>query len=161
MASPIKIFPDGFGYLSGDSSQVYLTNDHGQTWTVIQTGLERVIHCQFINVDIGFASDLDKLVKTMDGGKTWTMISDHPAIMIYFFNELEGVTLQTVSSDFHYSYEGYEEDCNAFLTTTDGGLTWIEGPPSENFVPQAMQFLDNHTAIVTSNYKPGIVKYFK
>jgi hypothetical protein len=79
-----------------------------------------IIHFSFPSEKVGYAaSDTNFIYKTIDGGKTWTTItnSDWPTYLrckgIVFFDELKGFCLMGA--------EGYSTD--------DGGLNWTNSKP--------------------------------
>jgi photosystem II stability/assembly factor-like uncharacterized protein len=139
-AQDIFMSPNGFGYITGDHDEIHLTNDFGESWTTIQTGFN-VNAIQFLDLNTGFVGDFHSLNKTVDGGMTWTKISDFSPAWIQFFSKSEGLTLQTV---------GYEVDfdllidCNAFFSTSDGGTTWDEGPTSISFYMDNVNFVNSN-----------------
>ncbi len=157
----IQFFPNGFGYMAGNNGEIHLTTDGGETWTTVQTGLNMLYHIQFIDRDIGFADDYGSLIKTVDGGKTWTNISENPILMFHFFSDLDGISLQTISSGYPANAD-WPQHCNAFFTTSDGGVTWNEGPVSPNFYLRNSNFANANLGFISYGGWPGgIVKLYR
>ncbi|MEZ4935089.1 MAG: hypothetical protein R2788_23525 [Saprospiraceae bacterium] len=121
-----QIFPDGFGYIAGTSGRVFITVDNGEDWEVIHTGLSSVEQVQFLDKMNGYASSFEGFYKTMDGGKTWTQISQNYAPYFHFFSPQSGFTLQ---SNGNLITNDVVSECFNFALTEDGGETWIESKP--------------------------------
>lgn len=65
-----------------DGNSLYMTNNGGQRWTKLSTSanFKNVSHLDFVSPDIGWAigstaNNSPALLKTMDGGRTWAIIS--------------------------------------------------------------------------------------
>ncbi|MGB4846314.1 MAG: hypothetical protein WBP41_00250 [Saprospiraceae bacterium] len=155
----IKMSPSGFGFIPGSGGEIHLTNDFGENWSTLQTGLNRFSQNQFLDSKTGFVSDDDNLYKTVDGGMLWTIISEYHPGMFYFFSALDGISIQTVASYFDYDVT---ENCNAFLTTSDGGLTWIEGPASINFYLKDFNFINDKIGYgFNTSFPYTLIKFYR
>ena len=141
----LKVFSNGFGYMAGDGGKLYLTSDIGDHWIPVETGLEDIFWNQAINADTMYASSYDSFLKSTNGGVTWHEISKYFVETGHFFSGSDGITVQRVASDLLYDVF---EDCNAFLTTSDGGETWIEGPPSYYFSVSQINFINHKTGFL-------------
>jgi photosystem II stability/assembly factor-like uncharacterized protein len=75
-------FIDMFHGWASDGTHLYTTNDGGHQWTKLSTSanFKNVSRLDFVSSDIGWAigsiaNSSPSLLKTMDGGKTWAVIS--------------------------------------------------------------------------------------
>jgi len=96
------------------TDHVYITNDGGVTWT--QGGITPSIVWSSIHMggDIYFAVGMSRIMKTIDGGLTWTTQYHQNQFVITgirFFDENNGIALS--------------ED-GMYLKTTDGGDNWTQ-----------------------------------
>jgi len=155
----IKLNPDGFGYAPGNKGEIHFTSDFGENWITIQTGFDNLIYIQFLDRNTGFIGDYQYLYKTGDGGNSWTKASDYRPVWFRFFSPSDAISLQNVDSKFDYDVI---INCNAIFTTSDGGLTWGEGPPSISFYLQYLNFVNDNLGYGLT-YDDGyrIVKIFR
>ena len=73
---------------------------------------------------IGFIGGNDStLLKTTDGGKTWTRLAIHVNENVSYHN--------ITAIEFLDAQTGYMLDANAIFKTTDGGLTWVGEQPNQ------------------------------
>jgi len=79
----------------------------------LRTGITDMIFPQ--NGNTGFAVDADRILRTTNGGSSWSVVRVDPG---RYFNRLEAIDANNV---FAYS-TGYQT--NALFRTTDGGSTW-------------------------------------
>jgi len=157
----IRLFPNGFGYISGDHGELHLTNDGGDTWSTIQTGLDVLKRIQFIDQNTGFASDYGSLFRTIDDGISWTKISENAILMFHFFSATDGISFQIVHSDYADGGD-WPTHCNAFFSTSDGGLTWNEGPVSPNFYIRNYYFVNAGSGFISySGWSDGVKKLYR
>lgn len=106
------------GWLLAGDSQFHQTQDGGATWQARPSlGSQQILNFQFIDASNGFAvafrADLTRvLLRTTDGGQTWTQLSELPgaARVLRFSDPLHGVVAG---------------DSGRILSTEDGGKTWI------------------------------------
>jgi photosystem II stability/assembly factor-like uncharacterized protein len=122
------------GFVVGYRGDIFKTIDSGKSWKELNSGTTLHLHSvYFLDENVGFVSsqamggcldaDCDKgstLLKTIDGGATWTKIffSSYSRILsLRFFNALNGIAL-IKTPDIPNSRD-------AFIgLTTDGGITW-------------------------------------
>ncbi len=102
-----------FPTTSNLKSSISTSNDYGKTWSAYEFAIKYRIHCvEFINAKDGFAGGTNVLLKTSDGGKTWSeylTFSDYRTIKeIKFQDKLNGIAIS----------EKY------ILRTTDSGKNW-------------------------------------
>jgi hypothetical protein len=98
----------------------------------------------------------------MDGGNTWTNISNFSPVWFHFFSPKDGISLQTVAYDF--SLPGFEEylECRAFITLEDSNTTWTEGPTSISFYIDYVNFVNENLGYgLTYDDEFRIVKMFR
>ena len=102
---------------------VYRSNDSGQTWS-FQSAVPDGRVVDFTTVDNGWTGGGTALLKTIDGGVTWTapvMAGIPPADVILnldFVDDLNGWALTTPDD---YTWAPLR-----FFHTTDGGATWTQ-----------------------------------
>lgn len=142
---------DGFGSLTARDGQLYLTTDRGHSWQLINTNLGHNFRAQFFDEMTGYVSDFSKILRTDDGGSTWQDISNLRPHFFHFFNPSEAISFQTISV---YDHMDYWDECNAFLTTSDRGETWIQGETSFNFHIGETFFWGDQLGFTTTGYQP-------
>jgi photosystem II stability/assembly factor-like uncharacterized protein len=101
------------GFIVGDDGNIVKTEDAGQSWTNIYSGVvEDLWDIEFINSETGFVvGDFGRILKTMDGGVTWRKTDSGTQEDIYsiaFLDESDG-------------WVGTE---TGMRYTTDGGESW-------------------------------------
>ncbi|MBV6479780.1 MAG: Ycf48-like protein [Ignavibacteria bacterium] len=101
------------GWIAGDTG-ILKTQNGGQSWEWIN--LERWVYSvYFINANTGFAGvRFGKLMKTTDGGSTWSMQTHNSGATFYsikFINENTGWAVG---------------DYNTIVKTTDAGGSWMQ-----------------------------------
>ncbi len=80
------------GFAAGDVGLLYRTNDGGDSWQKLETGIEssiRAVH--FLNENLGFICAFDGLIlRTEDGGESWSTMSapstEHMRAMTFMGN---------------------------------------------------------------------------
>jgi hypothetical protein len=121
------------GFVAGYNGDIYKTTDSGETWTKKNTGTTLHLHSVFfLNENVGFASsqsmncldaDCNKgclLLKTTDGGETWTKTFFPNYLSIHslkFFDQLQGVAIIYTTGT-----NGMQKKNLAI--TSDGGINW-------------------------------------
>ena len=115
------------GFLIGSEGNIIKTNNCGQTWRNIPSGVvEDLWDITFINKQVGFVTgNFGRILKTEDGGETWRKTHSSTQENVY-------------SIAFKSATEGYAGTTNGLLYTTDAGETWqkvsmryIHGPIKE------------------------------
>jgi len=112
---------DSVGWIVGENGTILKTNDKGSTWEILSdSSMGRLYVLDFINIDIGFTIDRDRMFKTVDGGLTWTQPSVRNLgggyyVDIHFVNREVGFV---VGGEGEYATDGF------ILKTTDGGANW-------------------------------------
>lgn len=94
----------------------------------------------FINETTGFAITQGFIVKTSDGGKTWTTINlpiNTPLKKIQFSDSQTGYII------------GGDNTFGVLLKTTDGGQNWTSKNLNSLECPSGMFFLNNNTGFIT------------
>ncbi|HLG15423.1 MAG TPA: YCF48-related protein [Blastocatellia bacterium] len=138
-------FPGNIAGSTGEGSYPMLTEDAGESWSKMQPETINFDVVTFPNPGLGWAVTQDsKLWKTVDGGTTWTLVSElefevfgHSPEQILFTDEFEGWLLYVV----------------ALFHTQDGGRTWRRDEfPS---VIVQMSFQDRSTGWICGGLRPG------
>jgi len=123
------------------SGDIYKSSNGGDTWEVIANPITPLIGAYndvcFINDDLGYLSAWysEHLVKTVDGGDTWTEI---------IIDQVDGSSFTT--DDFRSVYFPTEDiglvtHENGIIKTIDGGNTWSEIKPeglNQSFYPESV-----------------------
>jgi photosystem II stability/assembly factor-like uncharacterized protein len=135
----IRMFSNGFGYIPGEFNEIHLTHNFGESWSSLFT-VPEILYVQVLNDTIAFADGPNGMYKTDTEG-TWIKISDHDSQWFHFFSPTDGISLQIIARSLNFDSG---TSCNEFHTTSDGGLTWNEGPPSINFFIGDINFVNDH-----------------
>ena len=153
----LKIFSDGFGYVGGVERKIYFTDNFGKDWYSKETpsGFNSL---QFLDQKNGFIYRFKELLKTTDGGDTWTTISNLETNFYHFFSPDNGISLQAV---YVTDFGDYNISCYAFLTTGDGGNTWKRGEALTEFQLSGVHFLNDKLGYGAFNFNPGNFVIFK
>jgi photosystem II stability/assembly factor-like uncharacterized protein len=108
------------GYLVSAGGKIAKTTDGGVTWNVIfDNPSMHFTRVRFINVTTGFAIGEQGLILRTTDGNSWNAIpSGTTARMndIVFVNQVKGF----IAGDYDYV-----NNTNIFLTTSDGGNSWV------------------------------------
>jgi photosystem II stability/assembly factor-like uncharacterized protein len=112
-----KVFSYGQGLLK-------YTADAGETWQTAGPDAFNAQTLSFFNKTTGFASSSNKLYKTTDAGKTWTLLDATPGtfVSLSFACPKNGIALFYEQPDPH----AYPE--LQLCTTTSGGENWTIHP---------------------------------
>ncbi len=105
-------------YICGDSGTVLKSVNGGFNFTLLPFPTnELVSDIFFLNVDTGYALTSTSILKTANGGNTWSVL----------YNAL-AITALPAFTDIHFFNQnlGYVTYDNKKLRTYDGGLTWIQ-----------------------------------
>ena len=105
------------GFIVGDDGNIVKTEDAGQSWTNIYSGVvEDLWDIEFINRDTGFVvGNFGRILKTEDGGATWRKTNSGTQENIY-------------SIAFLHESEGWVGTKSGMRYTTDGGESWFGVP---------------------------------
>jgi len=105
------------GFLVGTDGNIVKTEDTGQSWENIYSGVVEDLHdITFIDEQTGFvAGDFGRILKTDDGGKTWRKTDSGTQENVY-------------SVGFINDFEGWVGTENGLRYSTDAGETW-QGVP--------------------------------
>ena len=95
---------------------IYKTINEGIHWTPISTGYsDEISSVFFINDTVGFASAINSILKTIDGGASWTSQNPTwPCGKVCFPSDSIG-----------YLYSNYTEDSMRIYKTTNMGASWL------------------------------------
>jgi photosystem II stability/assembly factor-like uncharacterized protein len=106
------------GFAVGTEGMIFETKDQGKNWTRANNSSRGHLYdiC-FVNSSTGYACGYDRIIKTTDGGDSWSILPDAPAKMyfIHFMDENNGIALGESST----TNGAYALSC-----TLDGGMTW-------------------------------------
>lgn len=110
------------GVAVGDSSVILRTTDAGQNWSAVSSPLtnnRQLMSVNFIDANIGFIAggnatkdSIQTLLKTVDGGQTWSILFDNLGPMLY-------------DVYFHSATNGHAVgDWGHIIESMDTGNTW-------------------------------------
>ncbi len=112
------------GWLVGDVSFIFYTDDQGQTWTMQNYGGSKYItRIRMLNDQVGWAAAGDKIwFRTTDGGQTWQWYLVLEGRMTDFYG------VAPISADECFMVGGIPFGVNGgqgmIFHTTDGGQSW-------------------------------------
>lgn len=81
-------------YFSGLSGKLFRTTNGGVTWDDLSINADYHLYSvRFVNQNVGYLGSYKNLMKTIDGGKTWTALAYAPkdVTKMYFTSENNGV----------------------------------------------------------------------
>lgn len=115
--SGIFFVDDMLGFICGDAGTIIRTKDGGTNWEELNTGVIGVLNdVYFIDENNGFACGWNVMIKTEDGGESWTAPEFFP---------IPTTNYQMQKIDFTSPSTGYVcGDIGQILKTEDGGNTW-------------------------------------
>jgi len=96
-------------------NQVYVSYDEGQAWSrtgLNDTCISMVIHPEDENVAYCITGSEGKLVRTVDGGRTWQVVNQE-------MNDLNGISIRPEGGDTLFV------SGNGLFVSSDGGSTWV------------------------------------
>lgn len=104
------------GYACGPDGAVFKTEDGGDTWEKLKTGVTyKLFSLDYLDASTVVAvGEMGTVLRTTDGGGTWAIID------LDREEDVNGVFLRTSSIGYAVGSSGL------ILRTTDGGLTWTE-----------------------------------
>ena len=114
----VNFINENFGWVVGDSGTYLKTTDGGSTWKKQIIGFNNDFYrVQFVDTTIGFISGKNIVIKTTNGGNSWTPI-------IYNLDEFYGMywlneNIGFVGKDTNISFPR-----TLIQKTTNGGLNW-------------------------------------
>jgi len=110
--------PDN-GFFVNQEGEIYMTSNGGTVWNKVYTTIGSLWDINFVNLSTGFAAGDNLILKTVDGGISWTVIpANWTLFSICFVNEMTGYAVG---------------DYGVVMCTNDGGITWAvtsTGAPS-------------------------------
>ncbi|PKA82156.1 putative secreted protein (Por secretion system target) [Ulvibacter sp. MAR_2010_11] len=153
----------GMARFSADGNTIsgseYFTLNTPTEWEKLNTGFNyifRGIEFPENQNDIAFAAGESStyngdgiVIKTTDGGTTWTEIWSGAG------QGLEGISFPTLYTGYVAGFGGY------FAKTTDGGATWQQQTPIPDvFFYREMAFKDENNGVITAQTNTGSAVYW-
>lgn len=138
-------FPDSLhGYACGYNGNVVISSNGGQSWTLSPTPItgRNYRKLAFTSPTVGYAvganynDSVQTIIKTTDGGNTWSTLIDQPG------PGLNAVAFINADTGFAVG------DMGAFLTTVNGGTTWASVTPPDTFNFSGIRFINSSTGYV-------------
>ena len=111
------------GFAAGLFGNIFKTTNQGENWS--QTNNESDGHIYdfyFVNDNVGYAGGQKEIVKTVDGGDTWNILTNSPTeiYFIHFADENNGIAV----GKGHYTGGDWGIWTKALYRTSNGGQTW-------------------------------------
>lgn len=164
----IQFLDNRTGYASGgvsfdsyNSGLIVKTTDGGNTWQPLPDKFKSIISMSFITADMGYiiinlheGSVVEtyksgaELLKTTDGGDTWTSINDK------IYDEFYIIPFRCYFSDEQHGFLcGAGTSGSKILSTSDGGKTWKEeyAGTSSDYLLIKMAFTSSKTGYAIGN----------
>ena len=138
------------GFAVGDSGVILSTTNGGTNWSSLTAPVQRNFNAiTFINADTGYIAGglsapngTQTLLQTMNGGQVWTVLEDQPG------SPLRDISFADVKNGYLVG------DSAAYLTTTDGGNTWVQATVPGSSVNErfnAVKFFSPDFGVIGSN----------
>ena len=127
------------GFAVGDSGVIHKTLNGGKTWTSIDSFSVDFYNITFPSNSVGYISGIsvfgNLLLRTNDGGETWTTLSTN--------KKLKRIDFQTIDTGFAISGSDV-------LMTMNGGKTWKRSIlPASVFIPGELAFSSWRDGVIT------------
>lgn len=113
------------GFIAGLYGNIFKTTNQGSSWVKCENESDGHIYdLFFIDQEIAYAAGQKEMIKSVDGGKTWTILPNSPCgiFFIHFSNKNSGIALgkgiPVPKGEFHQTIP------NAIYRTTNGGKSW-------------------------------------
>jgi photosystem II stability/assembly factor-like uncharacterized protein len=141
---------DSIGYINihGLPGYLFKTTDGGLTWQTIYIFSASVDDLKFYDENIGWCvtNELSgSLAKTTNGGLNWEGFD-------YFisFNGVLGKLGIINANTIIVTALSFQSGSNLILKTTDGGITWIEIPVSDDLIGGRIEFINENIGWIES-----------
>ena len=111
------------GFAAGLSGNIFKTTDQGKTWSQsYNTSDGHIYDFYFADGNTGYAAGQNEIIKTVDGGNTWNILTGSPSeiYFIHFADILNGIAI----GKGHYTGGDWGVWTSAIFSTSDGGTTW-------------------------------------
>lgn len=129
----VKLLSNGRAVAVGEGN-ILISDDYGASWKNIGLSfLSNFNKLYFNSHDIGYSIGSEAILKTIDGGLSWTKLGIGP------------LNRQLLGSCFINDTLGYiiKDDYNIYLTT-DGGINWTSVGDAPNKKVSALEFYDEN-----------------
>lgn len=121
----IHFFDYNNGYVLTYYGKIYKTANAGVTWTLVRNSatLQNRDELKFINPYVGYAVGADSILKTTDGGNTWTNIHGISTFGLYGYTTVDvnangvGITAGGIGSFYSYTNNFGGASANNALTS--------------------------------------------
>lgn len=119
----VNFINQDIGFVCGDNGKILKTSNGGSTWIAQLSGVSEGLACiQFVNGNVGYASSgfynkYSTVIKTIDGGNTWTKTNVKPLMTgggMWFLNANKGF----------YACADSLYNKSVIIRTLNGGATW-------------------------------------
>ncbi|MFH2144230.1 MAG: YCF48-related protein [Bacteroidota bacterium] len=136
-------FPSNqIGYTCSSHGNIYATINSGFNWTKQFSNVDPLYDIFFIDQTNGLACGSYSLIKTSDGGLTWTQVTLPASV-----KDLTSVFILNNSIAYSVGYDTSYD--GVFLKTTDGGSTWNSISPGYNEEFYDVYFIDQNIGFIS------------
>jgi photosystem II stability/assembly factor-like uncharacterized protein len=150
----LDLVDENNGWICGENGTILHTGNRGISWEIQRENhpIERLTEIQFLNSLEGFAAGIDTsyenlfLVKTSDGGITWSTYVDS------FDGYISGMWF-TDSSNGYIVAKNFNMSQAVILITRNGGESWemMDLPLSTFEYPTSVQFVSPEVGFIAAN----------
>lgn len=139
----IFFYNTNLGFAIGTNGCILKTTDKGNSWQKIDLGLTDVItDIYFTDENTGYTTSNNKILKTIDGGQTWSPLNHNQSNTISFY-----------AIDFTDSNNGYISGTNGILIkTTDAGNSWTNCTTGTSYPLTNLTFTSAQIGYAGTNY---------
>jgi len=145
----ISLLPDGRIVAVGSGATVIYSDNSGDDWEIIYVpdSISRIV--EFNRVD--FADNLHgmavgsyySIIKTDDGGETWTDISPGADLPYFYYTDV------SYSNEWNCFVAGVHYAESFLVRTSDGGLSWDTSFHTSERTFSRVQFVDENTGFLS------------
>jgi len=138
-------------YVSTLEQGLWKTEDAGETWQPLglKTGYVQGLSIDTLDPNLMFAGYLNTIQKSMDGGKTWTVV----------YTNQPGQAITQVRLNPHNSFDVYATTAGGvLLKSEDQGTTWRILQLFQGRVPKKLQILTTDPRIIYVVMSDGIFR---
>ena len=151
----VSFINPNIGIIADWKGNIFHTTNGGETWMGCPTGGNNQLQAAcLVNENTGFVAGVQKhsfygtnlVLRTTDGGTTWTDLSSSLPVIQDQDQSLLGISFVDVGHGWVVGYRGSTAGLPVIFRTTDGGETW-KNVSSGRFGLHAVCFIDTNNGI--------------